>query len=177
MQGLIKYCVKGALGLGVAALLGVGVPAHASPSAGTSGLKPGLQAPWLEKSFTEPERLALLGRVLVPANACRERQLRLAQGALSPQEADEVEQRRLQKQREQEKLQEKKQPKPPEGLKKGAPPPPGEAKPRMRTFAPQPAPMERMDKSAAPPREVPAKAGVQKFGAQPIRSKEPSPDE
>ncbi len=165
MQGLIKCCARSALGLGVAALLGVGVPAYASPSAGTSGLKPGVQASWLEKGFTEPERLPLVGRVLAPANPCRAGQLRLTQSTPSPQEADQLEQRRLKKQREQEKLQEKPPPKPPESLKKAAPPPQGEAKPGIRTFGGQPAP------------EVPAKAGVQKFGAQPIRSKEPSPDE
>ena len=174
MQGLIKCCARGALGLGVAALLGVGVPAHAGPSAGTSGLKPVVQTAWLEKSFKEPDRLPILGRILAPASSCREGQLWLAQNTLSPQEADQLEQRRLKKQAEQEK---KQQPKPPESLKQGTPPPQGEAQPRMRTFDSQPAPMERMDKSAAPPREVPAKAGMQKFGAQPIRSKEPAPDE
>ena len=177
MQGLIKGCARGALGLGVAVLLGGGLPAHASPSPGTLGFKPGVQAAWLEKSLTEPERSPLWGRVLAPAHDGREGQLRLAQSTTSPQAAEELEQRRLKKQREEKKQQEKLQPKPPESLKGGAPPTQGEVKPGIRTFRGQPAPMERMDKSAAPPQEVPAKAGMQKFGAQPIRSKEPLPEE
>ncbi|MGA9756710.1 MAG: hypothetical protein WBV23_16370 [Desulfobaccales bacterium] len=178
MQGLIKCCARGALGLGVAALLGVGVPAHASPSAGALGLQPAVQASWLDKSFTGPDRLPLVHRLPAPAHACREGQLRLAQSTPSPQEADQLEQRRLKEQREQEKKrQEKLQSKPPESLKKAAPPPQGEVNRGIRTFGAPPAPRERMDKSAAPPREVPAKAGMQKFGAQPIRAKEPSPDE
>ena len=174
MQGLIKCCAKGALGLGVAALLGIGVPVHAGPSADTSGLKPGVQASWLEKSFTEPERLPLWGRFLTPARPRREGQLRVAQSTPSPQAADQLEQRRLNKPREQQP--EKLQPKPPETLKKA--PPQGEVQPGgIRTFGSPPAPREGMNKSAAPRREVPAKAGMQKFGAQPIRSKEPAPDE
>ena len=82
----------------------------------------------------------------------------------------------MRKEREEKKQQEKLQPKPPETLKKA--PPQGEVQPGgIRTFGSPPAPREGMNKSAAPRREVPAKAGMQKFGAQPIRSKEPAPDE
>ena len=37
MQRLMKICARGALGLGAAALLLSGIPAHANPGAGAAG--------------------------------------------------------------------------------------------------------------------------------------------
>ena len=71
MQGLMKICVRGALGLGAAALLLAGVPAHAGPAAGAS------------------------------ADAFREGQpLRLAQSTAQQEEAEKVKQQ-LQKEEQQ----------------------------------------------------------------------------
>ena len=39
MQWLMKICARGALGLGAAALLLSGVPAHANPAAGAASRK------------------------------------------------------------------------------------------------------------------------------------------
>jgi hypothetical protein len=78
MQRLMKLCARGALGLGAAALLQAGVPAHAGPASSES--------------------------VLAPADASRESQpLRLAQSKTQPEEAEKPEQRALQEQQEQKK--------------------------------------------------------------------------
>jgi hypothetical protein len=51
MQQLIKYCARGALGLGTAALLLTGVPAQAGSSAGAPVPEPRLMA----QAATQPE--------------------------------------------------------------------------------------------------------------------------
>jgi hypothetical protein len=73
MQWLIKCCARGALGLGAAALLLAGVPAHAKAAAGA----PGAAAPESQSGL-------------------------LAQGTTQPESAAQVEKRRLEKQRQQE---------------------------------------------------------------------------
>ena len=84
MQRLMKCCARGALGLGAAALLLAGVPAHAGP--------------------------AYCESVLAPADASRDSQpLRLAQSAAQPEEAEKLEQRRLKEQQEREKMQQQEQ--------------------------------------------------------------------
>lgn len=80
MQRLMKWCARGALGLGAAALLLAGVPAHAGVASGES--------------------------VLAPGDASRDSQpLRLAQSKTQPEEAGKPEQRALQEQQEREKRQ------------------------------------------------------------------------
>ena len=65
MQRLMKWCARGALGLGAAALLLAGVPAHAGPASGES--------------------------VLAPADASRDSQpLRLAQSKTQPEDSREA---------------------------------------------------------------------------------------
>ena len=51
MQRLMKCCARGALGLGAAALLLAGVPAHAGSSAGAPAIEPRLMA----QSTAQPE--------------------------------------------------------------------------------------------------------------------------
>jgi len=75
MQWIMKICARGALGLGAAALLLAGVPAHAGP--------------------------AYCESVLAPADASRDSQpLRLAQSKTQTEEAEKLEQRRLKEQQE-----------------------------------------------------------------------------
>ena len=83
MQRLMKWCARGAIGLGAAALLLAGVPAHAGPASCES--------------------------VLAPADASRNSQpLRLAQSKTQPEEAEKLEQQRLKEQQEREKLEHEK---------------------------------------------------------------------
>lgn len=80
MQNIMKWCARGALGLGTAALLLAAVPAHAGPASGES--------------------------VLAPADSSRESQpLRLAQSQTQPETAEQLEQRYLKERQEREKLQ------------------------------------------------------------------------
>ena len=111
MQRLMKWCVRGALGLGAAALLLAGVPAHAGPASGKS--------------------------VLAPADASRDSQpLRLAQAKTQPETAEQLEQRCLKERQEREKLEQQKkdklqqeeksemqQPRKTRGMQKSAPAP------------------------------------------------------
>jgi cobalamin-dependent methionine synthase I len=77
MQRLMKWCAKGALGLGAAALLLAGVPAQAGP--------------------------AYCESVLAPGDASRDSQpLRLAQSKTQQEEAEKLEQSRLKEQQERE---------------------------------------------------------------------------
>jgi len=83
MQRLISFWVRGALGLGAAALLLAVGPAHAGPASRAAEL--------------------------APADHSRESQpLRLAQSKAQQEEAEQLEKRRLKEQQEQEKLQQQK---------------------------------------------------------------------
>ena len=53
MQWLMKICARGALGLGAAALLLSGVPAHANPAAGAASRES--QPRLLAQSTAQPE--------------------------------------------------------------------------------------------------------------------------
>ena len=53
MQWLMKRCARGALGLGAAALLLAGVPAHAGPASGEAVLAPAGETTWQEKGVKE----------------------------------------------------------------------------------------------------------------------------
>ena len=101
MQRLMKCCARGALGLGAAALLLAGVPAHAGPAACES--------------------------VLAPADASRDSQpLRLAQSKTQPEDAEKLEQRRLKEQQEREqgkKMRSLKPPGQPDRMEEQAPAP------------------------------------------------------
>ena len=103
MQRLIRFCARGALGLGAAALLLAGVPAHAGP--------------------------AYCESVLAPGDASRDSQpLRLAQSNTQPEEAEKLEQSRLKEQQEREKRQleeksEMQQPRKMRSMEKQAPAP------------------------------------------------------
>ena len=84
MHRLMKCCARGALGLGAAALLLAGVPAHAGP--------------------------AYCESVLAPGDASRDSQpLRLAQSNTQQEEAEKLEQRRLKEQQERAKMQQQEQ--------------------------------------------------------------------
>ena len=132
MQRLMKCCARGALGLGAAALLLAGLPAHAGP--------------------------VYCGSVLAPADASRDSQpLRLAQSKTQPEEAEQLEQRRLKEQQEREKLQQQKMQ--------------SDEKPETQ----QPRKMRSMEKSAPVPEAAPAppKAGSKRFGAGVVRHGDP----
>jgi len=122
MQRLMKCCARGALVLVAAALLLAGVPAHAGPA------------------YCESE--------LAPGDAPRDSQpLRLAQSKTQPEEAEKLEQRRLQKQQERE-----------QGTKMRSGQPPGQP--------------DRMEKQAPAERAAPPKPSTSRFGAGVIRNKE-----
>jgi hypothetical protein len=121
MQWLMKCCARGALGLGAAALLLAGVPAHAGPASGA---------------------------------ASREGQpLRLAQSTAQPEEAEQLEKRRLQEQQEREKRQQQKMQ--------------SDEKPETQ----QPRKMRSLEKQA--PAAAPTKPGGSRFGAGVIRHSDP----
>jgi ParB-like chromosome segregation protein Spo0J len=110
MQWLMKCCARGALGLGAAALLLAGVPAHAQAAAGAIDA------------------------------ASRESQPRLlAQSTTQPGEAEQLEKRRLEEQRqkaekEKQQVQERQQTEPKKAMKtRGAMP---EAAPEAKPSAP-----------------------------------------
>jgi len=122
MHRLMKCCARGALGLGAAALLLAGVPAHAGP--------------------------VYCESVLAPADASRDSQpLRLAQSKTQPEEAEQLEQRRLKEQQEQE-----------QGKKMRS----GKSLEQS----------DRMEKQAPATRAAPPKSGTSRFGAGVIRNKE-----
>jgi hypothetical protein len=147
MQWLMKCCAQGALGLGAAALLLAGVPAHAKPAPGTSVMVPAGETTGQGSGFKEQGQWQPWGRFRTLADASRESQpLLLVQSTAQQEEAEKLEQQRLKEQQEREKLprQERQQQRQPD-MK------------RMRGPMPE----------AAPP-----KPATSRFGAGVIRDKE-----
>ena len=94
MQRLIKFCARGALGLGAAALLLSGIPAHAQAVSGA------------------------------PAAAFQENQPRLlAQSTAQQREAEQLEKRRLEEQRQQMEKQQRQQQSQPKKMRTPGPMP------------------------------------------------------
>jgi hypothetical protein len=149
MGWLIRWWVRGVMGLGAAMLLGAGVPAQARPTFTAAILAPAGATTWQQQNFTEPARLRFRGRFLAPGPPSDGHWCLMAQTTPPEKGAKTPEQRRLKKQL-------KRRTEPPAA-------PPAQQRRSMETG---------LERSAAPPREVPAKAGIQKFGAQPIRAKE-----
>ena len=117
MQWIMKICVRVALGLGAAALLLSGVPAHANPAVGA---------------------------------ASRESQPRLlAQSTTPPGEAEQLEKRRLEEQRQQAEKAKQQQTEPKKMKTRGA-----------------------MPEAAPAPEAMPSKTGGKRFGAGVVRNKE-----
>jgi hypothetical protein len=154
MQWIMKICARGALGLGAAALLLAGVPAHAGPASGESVLAPAGETTRQEKGVKALGHGQAGGQVLTPGDASREGQpLRLVQAKTQPEAAEKLEQQRLKEQQEREKLrrQERQQQRQPD-MK------------RMREPMPEAAP--------AAPAAIPPKPATSRFGAGVIRDKE-----
>lgn len=154
MQWLIRFCARGALGLGAAALLLAGAPAHAGPASGAAVLAPVGEAAWQEKGFKELGQEQAGGRVLTPGDASRKGQpLRLAQSTAQPEAAEQLKKRRLQEQQDREKLQQQKMQ--------------SEEKPETQ----QPRKMRTMERQA--PAAAPSKPAKSRFGAGVIRNSDP----
>jgi hypothetical protein len=152
MQRLVKGCVKGVLGLGAVALLLAGVPAHATPGAGTSGFAPAGEFTRPENGFKEQLQRPGLGRRLATADASRGSQsLLLAEIGVQSEEAEKLEHRRLQEQEERVNKQKQDQQQKSPSMK------------RMRGPTPAPKPMPEAER---------AKPSTSRFGAGVIRNKD-----